>query len=235
MSQFYTKDQIDQIATVVGNEIKQTKASAPTPATSYNSFILALDKAIADGTEDPSTGIVCVPTSLSFTPTVTLPGDKDRIILRFNLEVDGVSTGNGTDYNNNQSRDYQDLRINRANMDFFTSVKETNYNTPNKLADYLFLDYMGLQPTRNGYLDISPNNSLANGMPLYIGGRSYEELVQEFGNDVTKTLTKANVKLTLMLIDNLPADGVDYVLEQWGEEIVVQGCGYFEDSPFVNT
>lgn len=229
MSQFYTIEQMNALGTFLGEELNQTRSTLPNPALNYDSFILALDKAIEDGEEGGD--LLCIPTSLSFIPKVTLPVNKDRVILRFNLEVNGISTVNGTDYNNNQNRDYQDLRINRANMDFFTSVKETNYNTPNKLADYLFLDYMGLQPTRNGYLDISPNNSLANGMPLYIGGRSYEELVQEFGNDVTKTLTKANVKLTLMLIDNLPADGVDYVLEQWGEEIVVEGCGYYQDAP----
>ena len=55
MSQFYTKVQIDQIATVVGNEIKQTKASAPTPATSYNSFIDAFNLALnGTSTELPS-------------------------------------------------------------------------------------------------------------------------------------------------------------------------------------
>lgn len=46
MTQFYTKTQIDQIATVVGNEIKQTKSDAPTPAESYNSFIDAFNSAL---------------------------------------------------------------------------------------------------------------------------------------------------------------------------------------------
>ena len=62
------------------------------------------------------------------------------------------------------------------------------------------------------------------------------EAIKEFYkgalNDTNKTLTKANVKLTLMLIDNLPADGVDYVKEQWGREMVVEGCAYYEDNPY---
>lgn len=234
MSQFYTTEQMDALGTFLGEELKQTRSALPNAATNYDSFVLALDKAIADGLGgDNGTGITCIPTSLSFIPKVTLPSNKDRVILRFNLEVNGVSTVIGTDYNNNSNRGvYEDLRINRANIDFWTSQKETDFNTPHMLANYLFLDYMGLQPTRNGVLEFTPGNSLQSGEPLYIGGRSYEDLVREFGNDANKTLTKANVKLTLMLIDNLPEDGVDYVKEQWGREMVVEGCAYYEDNPY---
>ena len=225
MSQFYTTEQMNALGTFLGKELKQTRSLLPNPATNYDSFILALDKAI-EGDE----AILCTPTSLSFIPNVTLPSDKDRVILRFKLEIDGVSISSGSDYDNNYGDTYQDLRIDRANIDYWSNQKETDYNTPHMLANYLFLDYMGLQPTRNGVLEFTPGNALQGEAPLYIGGRSYEDLVREFGNDISKTLTKANVKLTLMLIDNLPADAVDYVTEQWGKEMVVEGCGYYKDN-----
>lgn len=233
MSQFYTIEQMNALGTFLGEELNQTRSTLPNPALNYDSFILALDKAIEDGEEGGD--LLCIPTSLSFIPKVTLPVNKDRVILRFNLEVNGISTVNGTDYNNNPSDIYQDLRIDRANIDFYTSLNETDFNTPEQIAEYLFLDYMGLQRNFRGHLKFDPENTLGSLAPLSLDGYDFGELEQEFGKDMSKVITKADVKLTLMLIDNLPADGIDFVLEQWGEEKVVQGCGYFEDSPFVNT
>ena len=107
MSQFYTKDQVDQIATVIGTAVRELKTSDLTPAKNYDSFVAALDEALKD-----STGLSCIPTSLLFTPKVTLPEGKDRIILRAKIEINGELTTNGTDYTNTHSDLYQDIRIN---------------------------------------------------------------------------------------------------------------------------
>ena len=43
MSQFYTKDQIDQIATVIGTRIKNHSSAGQEPAKDISSFMAALD------------------------------------------------------------------------------------------------------------------------------------------------------------------------------------------------
>ena len=53
MSQFYTKDQVDQIATVIGNEIKRTKSTAPSPAPNISSFLAALEKGFNSISDTP--------------------------------------------------------------------------------------------------------------------------------------------------------------------------------------
>lgn len=65
MSQFYTKDQIDQIATVIGNEIKQVKSSNNLkPATDYTSFVTALDLALNESTVLPPEEVIrCLPSA----------------------------------------------------------------------------------------------------------------------------------------------------------------------------
>lgn len=50
MSQFYTKVQIDQIASVIGTRIKENSSTRLEPAEDISSFIAALD-----GLESPST------------------------------------------------------------------------------------------------------------------------------------------------------------------------------------
>lgn len=87
MSQFYTKAQIDQIATVIGNSVRELKTGNGNliPAKSYNSFVEALDLSLK-GSLGP---ISCISTSLLFTPRVTLPEGKDRIILRAKIEING--------------------------------------------------------------------------------------------------------------------------------------------------
>lgn len=232
MSQFYTKDQIDQIATVIGTTVRELKTGNGNliPAKNYNSFVEALDLSLKG-----SLGTVsCIPTSLLFTPRVTLPEGKDRIILRAKIEINGKLTTIGTDYNNNHSDLYQDIRIDRKNIDFYTGFEEANFNTPEKLAKYLFLDYMGLQSISRGLFKYEPEHKLETNSPLSIRGFTYEELQEEYGNHAEKIVEKANVKVTLMLIDNLPSDGVDYVKEQWGEEQVIEGCGHYSDN-FQNT
>lgn len=229
MSQFYTKDQVDQIATVIGTAVRGLKTSDLTPAKNYDSFVAALDESLKD-----SEDILCIPTSLVFTPKVTLPEGKDRVILRAKIEINGVLTTNGTDYNNNHSDLYQDIRINRDNIDFYTDYEGSNFNTPEKLATYLFLDYMGLQSLSRGLFNYDPQHKIETNSPLSIRGFTYEELEEEYGTRIDKIVEKANVKVTLMLIDNLPSDGIDYVKEQWGEEQVIEGCGYYSDN-FQNT
>lgn len=229
MAEFYTKDQIDQIATVIGTSVRELNTDNLTPAKNYDSFIAALDESLKD-----SPGILCIPTSLLFTPEVTLPEGKDRIILRAKIEIDGELTTNGTDYNNNHSDLYQDIRINRENIDFYTNHEGANFNTPEKLAEYLFLDYMGLQSLSRGLFKYEPEHTLETNSPISIRGFTYEELEEEYGTRIDKIVEKANVKVTLMLIDNLPSDGIDYVKEQWGEEQVIEGCGYYSDN-FQNT
>lgn len=229
MAEFYTKDQIDQIATVIGTSVRGLNTDNLTPAKNYDSFIAALDESIKD-----SPGILCIPTSLSFTPRVTLPSGKDRIILRAKIEINGELTTIGTDYNNNHSDLYQDIRINRENIDFYTNHDGANFNTPEKLAEYLFLDYMGLQSLSRGLFKYEPEHTLETNSPLSIRGFTYEELAEEYGTRIDKIVDKANIKVTLMLIDNLPPDGIDYVKQQWGEEQVIEGCGYYLDN-FQNT
>ena len=233
MSQFYTKDQIDQIATVIGTTVRELKTgngNLLTPAKNYDSFVEALDIALKG-----SLGTIsCIPTSLSFTPRVTLPSGKDRIILRAKIEINGELTTIGTDYNNNHSDLYQDIRINRENIDFYTNQEGANFNTPEKLAEYLFLDYMGLQSLSRGLFKYEPEHTLETNSPLSIRGFTYEELAEEYGTRIDKIVDKANIKVTLMLIDNLPPDGIDYVKQQWGEEQVIEGCGYYLDN-FQNT
>lgn len=51
MSQFYTKDQIDQIATVIGTKVRELKTGNLTPADNYVSFVDALDLAIGSGSQ----------------------------------------------------------------------------------------------------------------------------------------------------------------------------------------
>lgn len=43
MSQFYTKDQIDQIASVIGTRIKENSSTRLEPAQDISSFMAALD------------------------------------------------------------------------------------------------------------------------------------------------------------------------------------------------
>lgn len=43
MSQFYTKDQIDQIATIIGTRIKNHSSAGQEPAKDISSFMAALD------------------------------------------------------------------------------------------------------------------------------------------------------------------------------------------------
>lgn len=43
MSQFYTKDQIDQIASVIGTRIKEMSSTRLEPAKDISSFMAALD------------------------------------------------------------------------------------------------------------------------------------------------------------------------------------------------
>ena len=229
MAEFYTKDQIDQIATVIGTSVRGLNTDTLTPAKNYDSFIAALDESLKD-----SPGILCIPTSLLFTPEVTLPSGKDRIILRAKIEINGELTTIGTDYTNTHSDLYQDIRINRENIDFYTNHEGANFNTPEKLAEYLFLDYMGLQSLSRGLFKYEPEHTLETNSPISIRGFTYEELEEEYGTRIDKIVEKANVKVTLMLIDNLPSDGVDYVKEQWGEEQVIEGCGYYSDN-FQNT
>lgn len=52
MSQFYTKDQIDQIASVIGTRIKVNSSTRLEPAKDISSFIAALDG--LEGLEAPT-------------------------------------------------------------------------------------------------------------------------------------------------------------------------------------
>ena len=52
MSQFYTKDQIDRIAGIIGTEIKSTRSSAPTVSKDFTSFVTALDQAISTSADN---------------------------------------------------------------------------------------------------------------------------------------------------------------------------------------
>lgn len=67
MSQFYTKDQINEIATVIGNEIKTSKDAEPTAAEDYTSFINLLDEAIGQS----SFGIRCLPSATAWSNPIT--------------------------------------------------------------------------------------------------------------------------------------------------------------------
>ena len=61
MTQFYTKDQVDQIASIIGTRIKENSSTRLEPAEDISSFIAALD-----GLEAP-TQFINIPIT---TPTI---------------------------------------------------------------------------------------------------------------------------------------------------------------------
>ena len=64
MTQFYTKDQVDQIASIIGTRIKENSSTRLEPAEDISSFIAALDG--LEGLEAP-TQFINIPIT---TPTI---------------------------------------------------------------------------------------------------------------------------------------------------------------------
>lgn len=236
MSQFYTKDQIDQIASVIGTRIKHARGESSTvSAASYDSFVMALDKAISGGEvpqEKPVEGpledsFVSTETSLKFLPKVSLPEGKDSAILRFRLEVDGNLRAWATDPSGNYRQPYKDIKINRTDLESFMAPVGTDRTLPYYLANHVFLSSKGAQPDLREYFKFVPSDELEPGDALEIRGHDYEELLAEYGTDPSMNVVEGNVKLTFVVIDGLPNDSIDYVEEQWGENVVVESHSYY--------
>ena len=166
------------------------------------------------------------PTATTFLPKVVLPSGKDRVILRYALEVDGELLG-GPDYDNNQSDDYADTRINRANIDFYTESHGLDCNTAEFIAEYLMLDYMGVAPMAQDAFQFTPQRDLSAGETLVINGVTLAEL-ESLNDDAGYDVVPAAVKLTFKIIDNLPADAVDFTQETWGHEVSIYSCAKLE-------
>lgn len=89
MSQFYTKVQIDQIATVIGNEIKQTKSNAPTPAESYNSFIDAFNAALNSPGNGPNIPVDIPGSIITNTGNVVIGSRIGTQNYKYSINVNG--------------------------------------------------------------------------------------------------------------------------------------------------
>ena len=81
--------------------------------------------------------------------------------------------------------------------------------------------------TNREYFKFVPSDELEPGDALEIRGHDYEELLAEYGTDPSMNVVEGNVKLTFVVIDGLPNDSIDYVEEQWGENVVVESHSYY--------
>lgn len=77
MPQFYTTTQMDQLAAFLGNEVKTTREGFPTVATSYTSFVSALEAALIgeganNGGGEVTPEIRCIPTATAWSNPITL-------------------------------------------------------------------------------------------------------------------------------------------------------------------
>lgn len=159
---------------------------------------------------------------MTFLPKVTLPLDKDRVILRYSLEINGELFNGGSDYDNNYNEHYTDLRLNRANIDFYTESKSKDCNTAEFIAEYLILGSNGLFYLVKDSFQFTPARTLSAGESLTIGGMTVKQAKLLLGDDaVDYDVFPAAVKLTFMVIDNLPADAVDFTQEVWGSDVSI--------------
>lgn len=160
--------------------------------------------------QDEASG--CTPTTLKFVPKVILPAGKSRIILRAVLEINGRLVFN---YNGNVG--FADIEYNPLPI-----------ATPQQIAKELFLmsgidlmrqmraeDHFDFQPYVGTFEDIPA------GSPIIITGR--EKNADSVEGGYVKFIPQS-VNLTLKVIDNLPADAVDFVATQWGHDVSVHSC-----------
>ena len=161
MTQFYTKTQIDQIATVVGNEIKQTKSDAPTPAESYNSFIDAFNSALNNsipGSLIPNTSDVVIGSNI---------GTKN---YKYSISV------NGSMYNSEGSSLIDFWDVNR--LDFGAPTRDLSISIDPESKGMLFTNnsttsdlHIILTPvigSPNDYDFLSGSGSVFNGIIEFI-------------------------------------------------------------------
>ena len=88
MSQFYTVEQIDQIATVVGNEIKQTKSEIPSPALNFNSFMEAFNSALNSG------DLPGLPGTLTPYSQVSIGSRSGASFYNYMMSINGTNVNN---------------------------------------------------------------------------------------------------------------------------------------------
>ncbi len=162
-----------------------------------------------------NTPIVCTPTSLEFVPNVTLPIDKEQIILRIILEVDGVAL-----LNHNGNEGFADISLTTSQIGFIQ-----NRDSPQWIANHLFL-YSGIDLMRQmnlgKYFNYQPYSNLGLNQPITISGLATSDMSDEFSP--SKPTIPASVKLTFKVIDNLPSNAVDFTLVQWGQDMSIYGC-----------
>lgn len=154
----------------------------------------------------------CQPTILSFIPTVVMPDDKNRIILRAALKVN-----NALQAGQIGNIDLIDISLYRTESSFI--------NTPQDIVNYLFLVSGGDLMRQFGagiHFDYSPIDNLLPLQPLTIQGR--EKLYAEITTADDWRYVPQSINLTLKVIDDLPADAVDFVKEQWGHDVTVHSC-----------
>lgn len=160
MTQFYTKTQIDQIATVVGNEIKQTKSDAPTPAESYNSFIDAFNSALNNS----------IPGSLiTNTSDVVIGSRTGTKNYEYSISV------NGNMYNNENSSLIDFWNVNRLDFgaptrDLFISLDPESKGMifSNNSTSNLHIILTPVIGSPNDYNFLSGSGSVFNGIIEFI-------------------------------------------------------------------
>lgn len=174
--------------------------------------------------------IACIPTTLSFVPTVTLPEGKNRVILRMSYEVNGNLLHYPQDYDGNTTVEYGDLVMSRSSMDYFGATSGVSKNTAEFIAHYLFQGSGSLHGivavkkfTVTGVL-FSPATWLTAGQTLSISGQNRASFESAIDDPEYYEINPATVKLTFKVIDDLPSDAVDFTLEQWGQDTTINGC-----------
>lgn len=155
--------------------------------------------------------IGCIPTSLSFIPKVVIPADKDTVILRVVIEVNGEKI-----LNHNGNDGFADISWSRNEIGAV--------NTAESIAKYLLL-YSGVDLMRQlragAWFNYSPNDldtfdEMPTGTTVTISGKQYD----------TPDVGAVDCTMTFKVIDNLPANAIDFTKEQWGHDVTVHSCAY---------
>lgn len=161
--------------------------------------------------------MVCTPTELRFTPNVTIPSGKDKVLLRFRLEdANGFSIKNFNGETEFVENVFYKDEFDRDGDGFLENDAED-------IAQYLFL-YSGVDMMRQmdvgDYFGYTPY-SLDGLSEIHIYG--YDSNGTNARED--KQFFQGEYKLILQTIPNLPSDSVDFVKEQFGGEVEIYSCG----------
>ena len=168
MKQFYTKDQIDQIATVIGKEIKQVKSGNNLiPAKDYTSFVTALDLALNGSTVLPPEEVIkCIPSTSAWSNPISFED------VNHPSSIGGVNVILGEhDFNEGEHiniGNWIDLSNKTTIMEFLEDFANTTYSNPRFFVEIQDLGdgtaRFRLVPNENnseGYADATPEKYFA--------------------------------------------------------------------------